>query len=297
MKSPLWPIAILVLLAGCKQEPAPPRPAPAAPVRAPPAAPVWPGGLTQELVRIDVTRTRQGEAPRSVTVVRGTDGTWLCLSPRRGEADPDAFTRLSLALEAPQLLPAAAATGPVEFDIRLLSRTGRATHLLTRQAPLGGPVPVTIEGVGDFTASPVELSTKLPDPRDFLPAGLWVTAIGRATSVEVKGPARYRLVSGPAGWKSADGRSSRRELDGVPGVIIGRQTVGHPEGSQKALGLDPPLAVATLCAGERCRDFKLGRVDEAGRTRYYAVAPDADPIELRDADWKLLAEGPWQKDR
>jgi len=262
------------------------------------AGAVWPRGLTDSLVRVELTRTRRGEAPRSARVARDKDGVWVMEAPRRGEADPNALDRLAIALEAPQLVPSGkTAPGPVEFDFKLTSKSGKTTRLVTRQTPLGDPVPVTIEGVGDFTVSPVEVSTKLPDPSDFLPTGLWVTAGPAATSLEVKGSTSYRLVGGPTHWRSADRRPSRFELDDFPGVLVGRMVVGYPEGGLKALGLDPPVAIATLCAKERCRDFKLGRVDEGPVTRYYAVAPDADPVELRTSDGKKLNEGPWPKGR
>jgi hypothetical protein len=256
----------------------------------------WPAKLTAGLVRVDVERTRAGEAKRSARVVRGEGGVWRMEAPRRGEADPSGVDRLTIALESPQLvLPPKPSQAPIEFDFKLVSPGGRVTHLVTRQAPLGEPIPVTIEGVGDFTVSPVEFSNKLPDPADFLPPGLWVAAGATASRLEVKGGASYRLVGGPADWKSADGQASRFELDDFPGVLTGRMVVGFPSGSLASLGLDPPWAVATLCAGKRCRDFKLGRVTEGAVTRYYAVGPDADPVELRTSDGKKLTEGPWPK--
>src|SRR5207302_1408886 len=86
------------------------------------------------------------------------------------------------------------------------------------------------------------------------------------------------------------------DLDDFPGVIIGRQAISHSdEKNPAALGLDPPLAVATLCAGDppECRDFRFGKVEAKGVTHYYAQAPDSDPVELRDNDWKLIVDGPF----
>ncbi len=217
-------------------------------------------------------------------------------SPRRGEADPNALDRLALALEAPQLVaPRAAPPTPVEFDVRLEAKDGKVTHVVTHQAPLGAPVPVSIDGVGDFLVSPVEFSTQLPDPADFLPTGLWVTAGPTVTSLQVKGAASYRLVGGPSDWKSADGKASRLDFDDFPGVIVGRMVIGFPTEAPAALGLAPPAAVATLCAGAQCRDFQVGRVVEGPRTRYFAQAPDADPVELRASDGRKLLEGPWPR--
>lgn len=327
----LWPLAACLTLASCRNAAPPSPPPPAAPGRpaptsVPPAsspsptafppalsapapepaqtpAPTfnWPVGLTRSLVRVEVLRTRPGQAPRSAKVFLDQGTRWLMESPRRGEADPEALQRLNLALDSPLLVAPGAAPArfddPVEFDLTLTSRSKKATHLQTLQAPLGQPIPVIIDGVSRFLVSPVEFATKVPDPDDFLPPGLWVNAALTATSLKVQGPASYRLVREAGEWKSPDGRASARDLDDFPGVILGRQAMSHPEADLRALGLAAPVATATMCAGQRCLAFKFGKVDGAGTTRYYAQAPEADPIELRASDWNLLVAGPWGKVR
>jgi len=254
------------------------------------AAPTWPADLVEGLLRIEARRTEPDGGARTSRLTRRDDGLWYLEVPRRGEADPDALARLSLALTAPQILWARATPGPFPGDQQLwLSRAdGGTTHVGLERLPPGQPVRVVVEGLGEFLVSAVELPLKLPDPDDFLPAGLWVSAHKGASAIEVKTSKRtYRIEGRGEDWKMVRGKAGPHDLDDVPGVLTGRQACGHPE-ADAGTGLDRPDAVATLCAGAICREFRFGHFGG----RYFAQGPDADPIELRDNDWRRVVEGP-----
>src|SRR2546428_7262851 len=106
--------------------------------------------------------------------------------PLGGEADPDSVGRLEFVLKPRGVLgprpPPHEKTEPISFQIDLTQKSGRAFHITTFQAPLNAPIPVYVEGVGDFLVSPVEFGNKIPDPNDFAPAGLW--EIGRASELQ-----------------------------------------------------------------------------------------------------------------
>lgn len=247
----------------------------------------WPKDLTTGWTALTVKRTVPGQPPRVAQLKRDADGTWKVLSPWKGDADLLAVGRLQLALEAPQLLETELSPGSTAFEIEL--RQGKRVRKVTTQAAaLNAAVRVTVDGTL-FTVSPVELAIKLPDPDDFAPPGLWVAAKDEAISIDVKGPATYRLVGKGEDWKATDGRVPNRDLDDVIGVIVGRQAIGHPGTDLAALGLARPVATATLCTAKGCRAFKFGRANG----RFYAVGPGADPLELRDNDWSVLVEGPF----
>jgi hypothetical protein len=251
------------------------------------------------LVSISIERRRGTEPARSASLSRNPDGLWRIDSPRRGDADPDSVERLFLAITSPAVISSSAkplteANAPVAFTIDLGKADGRHTRLTTFQAPLGRPICARIESTGDFLISPIEFGTKIPDPADFLPAGLWVSAGRTATSIEVNGRVHYSLHSKGAGeWTNDDGRSSPFEIEDVPGAITGRQAMSHPPPGETATGLDKPAATARLCAGNDCREFRFALVAADGGTRYFAQGPDMDPIELRSEAWKLLVEGPF----
>lgn len=231
--------------------------------------PSWPPDLIEGVSRIRIQRWRGEEPARAATLVRGPAGPWMIESPRRGEADPDGITRLMVSLQSPRLI-SAAPIGRIRANMArafLLELGPRQVTIF--QAPLGREVPVRISGVGDFLVDPTEIATKVPDPDELLPPGLWVSAQGKLTSVEVAG-------------KSAG-------LNEVGGLITDRMAADHPElGPPGDFGLEKPAATVRACAGRDCREFKFGSVERQGRRRYFAQGPGADPIELRDNDWKLL---------
>lgn len=252
------------------------------------AAPSWPKDLTTGWTAVTVKKSVPGQAPRQARLELGPEGVWKVSSPWKGDADVLAIGRLKLALEAPQQVGIPPKPGATSFEIEL--RQGkRVRRVITGLAALNDPIRVTVDGKA-FGISPVELAIKLPDPDDFAPPGLWVAAKDEAISIEVKGPASYRLVGKGEDWKAADGKEGHG-LDDVVGVIVERQAIGHPDGSKlAALGLATPVATATLCTAKGCRAFKFGTAND----RFYAIAPDSDPLELRDNDWKLLVEGPFK---
>ncbi len=253
-------------------------------------APSWPTDLTRDWTGLTVKRNVPGKAARTAQLKLGPDGVWKVVGPWRGDADVDAIARLKVALEAPQLIDAAPKPSTPALEIQL-RQGARVRKVVTQAAGLNQPIRVSVDGKS-FVVSPVELAVKLPDPEDFAPPGLWVAAKDTAISIEVKGPTTYKLVGKGEDWKTADGREPNHDLDDVVGVIVGRQATGHPPpGKLEPLGLAPPMATARLCTEKQCRDFAFGT--RAGR--YYAVGPDADPIEIRDNDWKLLVEGPFKK--
>src|SRR5436309_3316039 len=130
---------------------------------------------------------------------------------------------------------------PISFQIDLTQKSGTAWHITTFQAPLNQPIPVYVENVGDFLVSPVEFGNKIPDPNDFAPAGLWVSANGKANHLTVKGKTPFELAGAGEDWRVVGPKKSVFDLDDFPGVIIGRQAIGHPdERDPRALGLDPP---------------------------------------------------------
>lgn len=255
-------------------------------------APTWPKDLTQGWTALTVKRTVPGEPLRVARLKLGDDGLWKMLAPFRGDADIDAIGRLKVALEAPQLVTVALPPAATSFEIEL-QQGARVRRVVTRVAALNQPIWVTVDA-RPFVVSPVEFSIKLPDPSDFVPPGLWVAVRNEAISIEVQGRSNYKLVGHGEAWKTADGSVPNHDLEDVVGVIVGRQALGHPSGTDlKALGLDPPAATAKLCTAKACREFKFG----TAKGRYYALGPEADPLELRDNDWKLLVDGPFKQVR
>jgi hypothetical protein len=161
---------------------------------------------------------------------------------------------------------------------------------------------VEVDGASLFLVSPVELATKIPDPHDLFPPGLWPSAHGHATSLAVVGPSRYRLRRAAGGeWTAAGGGRAARPLKAFAAVITARNAVGAPTLAPARLGLDPPLATATLCArpppraAPECRTFRFGEATVDGQRRTYAVGPGMDPVELRDDEWRLLVRGPFAR--
>lgn len=284
----------LCLLAACTRTPA--RVADAGAPK-PPVA--WPADLMKGVVRIELSAPRPGGAAETASLERRADGIWWMTSPHPGEADPDSIDRLTFALAPPQLAPPAGPAGEVRFDIRLLRADGTQSRVTTYQAPLGQPVRVVIAGAGEFWVSPVEFPTKLPAPFEFASAGLWVSARHDASSLEVRsGALTYALTGRGKNWQLVGGRKSIIDLDNFVGAFVGRQAIGHAFAKDAAaLGLDPPRATATLCAGAVCKAFRLGSVTQGGVTRYYGQAPDSDPVELRDTEWNLVVNGPYQGPR
>ncbi len=254
--------------------------------------PTWPADLTSGWSAVEL---KVGDRSVRATL---SGGTWRLTAPRQGDADPDTIDRLALALKAPQVLASRAVPGGAhryDREIFLDTKGGRHWHLGLRSAALGAPVVVTLDGVGEFTVSPVELANKVPEPDELLTPGLWVAAERHAQSLTVFGPVSYALTGKGEDWVVVDGGTPARDLDIPPGTITGRQAIGHPAASPAALGLAPPLAVAHLCTESACRDFAFGKAETDAGTRYYAQAPDADPVELRASDWKAVVEGPFTR--
>ena len=287
-------VVVCLTLCACSRAPRAEVDAGVAVIAAPDAgtglAVVWPPSLFEGLVSVDVRRVDADGGVRTARVEQTEGGLWLITAPRRGEADPLALSRLKLGLNEPQVQGARGGTPKLRVDAEywLHHLDGGTDHVQVELPVPGQTVQVAIENVGQFTVSGVELPTRLPDPEDFLPPGLWVSAQYTARSIEVRAGKRvYRLEGEGEDWKAVKGRVGKHDLDDVVGVIVGRQAAGHPA-TGTPLGLDPPDAVATLCAGTVCRAFRFGH---AG-AHFYAQGPDADPIELRDNDWKLLVAGP-----
>jgi hypothetical protein len=256
--------------------------------RAPPAPPAWPGDLTEHWSRIALTRAG------NLAVVELTGEQWRLAAGHHGDADPDTVDRLTLALTHPQVLAArpvpAAPLSALIWELQLTTTTGKTWNLSASRPSLTTPVVVRIAGVGEFTVAAVEMANQVPVPEEFLTPGLWTQAKNQARRFTLKrGPVTYSLVGALDEWHLADGGVSKRELDDFPGIIVGRQAIGHPSGSLKELGLDPPLAEAELCvASGECRTFLLGKVGD----HRYAVGPDSEPLELRASDFDLLLNGP-----
>ncbi len=278
-----WPALVLVLAAACSRTGPVPAPPPA-------SAPVWPAGLTEGWTAVELkTQTGAVRAERD-------GGGWRLAAPRRGDADPDTIDRLKGALTAPQVLasrPIPAGALVFDREVSLETASGQRWHLGVRSAVLGAPVVVTIDRVGQFTVSPVELANKVPNPEELLTPGLWVAADRKARKLTVTGPRSYVLEGQGEDWTVVDGGLARRDVDNAPGTITGRQAIGHPAAPLAALGLEPPLATARLCTADTCRDFRFGKVETDAGTRYYAVAPESDPLELRASDWHQVVDGPF----
>jgi hypothetical protein len=291
MRAARWTMLLLwtlVAIGACKSaKPTPP--------------PAWPADLMQNLKSFTVQRWRADEPPRSVRVARDASGMWWTETPWRGEADPDALNKIFFVLGQPAILSANAASAsdahaPLSFLIELTKRDGATWRLEVLRAALGAPVPVRVQGVGDFVISPIEFANKIPDPLEFLSPGLWPTSAGAGATLSVTGRVDYKLKAlGPEEWVSLDGRKSKHDLEDVAGAITGRQAKSHPEpGPPSAFGLDKPAAVATLCIGAECREFKFGSVERDGKERHYAVGPGQNPIELGDESWRLVVDGPFE---
>lgn len=260
----------------------------------------WPNDLLENLTEITLQRFQGSEPVRRRRVFRNPHGVWWIESPRRGEADPDTVGRLLFALKAPLL-----ATQPsdraqsderIAFVIDLRNAEGGLTQVKVFSAPLGEPIRVNVQNSGDFWVDPVEFGTKVPDPDELLPAGLWISAHQKTLSLKVTGPVNYALhVTDGGTWVSDDGRNASADLGDFPAMITTRQAVDHPEPtSLQSLGLEPPIATAELCDRVGCRAFRFGKVDANGRTRYFAQGPDEDPLEMRDEAWRLVVEGPFR---
>ncbi|MFL5321314.1 MAG: hypothetical protein ACJ790_16765 [Myxococcaceae bacterium] len=258
----------------------------------------WPADLTEGVRRMRISRQRGNEPVRQSDVSLDGSGVWKMDAPFKGDADPDSVGALLFALKSPQVLRTATnGIVPDEaipaFTI-LLDASGRENVVTTFQSPLGAPVPVRIDGVGEFLVAPTEFATKLPDPADFGAAGLWVSAAGKGTSLEVKGPTSYRMELSNGEWKVAgDRRKTIEDLEDVPGVITGRVAIDHRTDALSMLGLDKPVATAKLCVGSDCREFKFGRAKLNGTEHHFALAPQSTPVELHAPDWNLLVNGPF----
>ncbi len=266
----------------------------------PAAPPAWPANLVVDLQALSISRWRGDEPPRTLQAARTKSGVWRTEAPRRGEADPDAIDKLLFVLAKPAIISArpegkSKADEAVSFEIALVKSDGTKRRLTVLRAALGQPVPVRLEGAGEFLISPVEFANKIPDPSEFLPPSLWPTEAGAGATLVVKGRVDYSLRGISAeDWVSVDGRKAAHDLDDVVGVIIGRQAVSHPEAAPlSAFGLDKPVAVATMCIKGDCREFKFGSTEREGKTTRYAVGPDQDPIEISDQSWRLLVDGPF----
>lgn len=294
-----WLLLVTVSLAACARDVAQGAVQPDAGARAAGAAravrPVWPADLMSEVVAL---RVQRGEA---VSSLRFDDAAgWQMDVPFRGEADPDAVDRLRFVLHEPLFVEGTPLTaGPPDFQFELKKRSGQTVRLLTWPAALGAPIAVRVEGIGDFVVSPVEFGPKLPEPERFVPPALWVAARQGACRMTVRpGPgargSAYELAGSGEDWHVVRGnKGSKRELDDLVGVIIGRQIIGHSKRPPEELGLARPTAVATLCLTDGgCREFRFGSAKDGATVRYYAQGPDSDPAELRDNDWKLLVSGP-----
>jgi hypothetical protein len=299
--APMARVALLslVVVVACRAKntaPAPvPAPAPAARVA---ARAEWPATLTDDLSEISIARRRGDEPLRAAQLSkRGT--TWVMTEPFTGAADPDAMASLLFALRIPAGRPAAgpspADAGRVAFDLKLTAADGGQREVRTFQVPLGSPVIAEVEGVGTFVVSAAELANAIPDPSDFAPAGLWTDAPRPLTRLMVRGPKSYELTLDGGAWLAREPTRPEVELEDVPGIIVGREATGHYRAPLQALGLAPPRAVATLCAGSQCREFRFGTAEYEGRTGWFAAAPGADPIAIHPPDWDLIVNGPFPK--
>jgi hypothetical protein len=268
-------VLMLFAVAGCRKPPPPP--------------PVWPSDLT-----FGWTWVQLKEGQQQYSAIR-KGGTWVLEAPYRGDADPDTIDRLASTLVHPLVLASGppGAIDPNDLTITLLADR-KAWRLNVQKRVLGAPVVVDIEGLGEFTLSPVEISNKLPKPEELLSAGLWVAAERHARTLSVTGPVSYELAGQGEDWEVRDGGQAARDLDIPPGTISGRQAIGHPSGSLESLGLKPPIARARLCTEHECREFAFGSASGDGGTHFYAVAPDSDPVELRASDWKAVVNGPFK---
>lgn len=252
--------------------------------------PAWPADLTEGLSRIELTR-----AGRVAQLQRGPDGSWRAASPHRGEADPRALNALVHVLAHPQLTSAmrGGARGPIATQVILEGAAGKHTVQL-EVAPLGKPVPLVLDGRARFLGSPIELSTKIPDPEDLVAPALWMSAEHRETQLTVTGPVRYTVRrTGPESWESSVKPRPGEDLEDFAGAITGRQVVAFPPpGPLAGFGLDQPVCTAELCAGATCRTFKFGARTEQGVRHAYALAPEMDVAEVRAEVLDLLLRGP-----
>lgn len=308
----LFVAVALIALVGCSKKPVEPAAIDAGrDAGLSPREVKWPTDVTADVHAITIHRYRGEEPARMAKLERGEGGLWRMTSPFRGEADPDAVAALLFAVRAPQVTRAARAgiigkdALPTAFDIDF----GDGNRIATYQVPLGAEVPVQLFGFGStgvnygqFLVAPTEFAQKIPDPSDFAPPGLWVSAAQTATSLEVSGPAKYRLVREGDEWKAlGDKRKSVYDLEDFAGVITGRTAIDHkPASAIPELGLDKPIATAKLCTNAstdggtgECREFRFSRVRGKDGEHLYGIGPDSDPIEMHAPDWTLLVNGPF----
>lgn len=268
-------LLFVLVLAGCHREP-----------------PRWPEGLTRDVRQITV---KQGGA--EARLARDASGLWRASAPHHGEGDPRAINSLLDVLAHPQLAGTperSGPRGPVRTRIELEGPAG--THVIeVEQAALQQPVPLVLDGKERFPGAPLELSTKIPAPDEYVANALWMSAEHKETTLTVTGRAHYTVKrTGPESWVSdPPARPGPIELEDFPGAITGRQVVGFPPpGPPEKYGLDHPALTAVLCAGATCRTFRFGEKVVNGQVYAYAQAPDMDLAEIRDDVWRLLLRGP-----
>ena len=266
-------LLIALLIGGCHRTP-----------------PAWPADLTADLTRIELRR-----GPRLAQLQRAPDGMWMATAPHHGEGDLRAINALLGTLQHPQLTSAArgAGEGEVATSIVLEGKAGRHT-VEVMAVPLGRPVPLVVDGRARFLGSPVELSTKIPDPDDMVANGLWMSAEHLDTLLTVTGPLKYSVRrTGPESFESSIPAHPGVDLEDFVGAITGRQIIAFPPaGPPSQFGLDAPVCTAELCAGATCRTFRFGQHTDNGVRRAYAQAPGVDVAEIRSEVLALLLRGP-----
>ena len=202
------------------------------------------------------------------------------------------MTSLLSVLKQPQLLSASwsGAQGPVATRVDLVGSLGTQWVEL-EQAALGAPVPLVVDGRMRFIGAPLELSTKVPDPEDYLAPALWMSAEHHETVLKVSGRVSYVVTRiDDEHWQSTPPPTHGQDLEDFAGAITGRQLVGFPPpGPPERFGLDHPALTAVLCTGpSTCRTFRFGEANG----HVYVQAPQMDVAELRDDVWRMLLRGP-----